>query len=140
VFASCFNSSFGRVTRYKLSFEIRLREFINLDNTHYLFILCMCNGYRQPLASYAFLSCVMFLCDICHVDVRLCASNSLAVHCHKETPRIVVLLLQKYLRLRLGSKIRPFGDIQIDCFIVDCSCLISYDGTIKQKLRGLEGL
>jgi len=140
VFASFFNKYFARVTRYMLSFEIRLREFINVDNTHYLFILCMCNGHRKPLASYAFLSCMMFLCDIGHVGVWVCAPNSLAVRCPKETPRTAVLLLQEYLCLRFGSKIRPFGDIQIACFNVDCSCLISYDGTIIQNLRGTEGL
>jgi hypothetical protein len=139
VFTSCFNSSFVRVSRYMSSFEIRLLGCINLDNTHYLFIFRMCYGHRKPLASYAFLSC-MILCDICHVGVWLCAPNSLAVRCPKETTRFAVLLLQEYLCLRFGCKVRSSGDIHIACFNVDCSCLISYDGTIIQKLRGTAGL
>jgi hypothetical protein len=101
------------VSRYMLSSEIRQHDCINFDDTHYLFILCMCNGHRKPLASYAFLSCMLYLCDIRHVGVWLCAPNSLAVHCPKETPRNAVLMLQEYLCLRFGSKIRSSGDIQI---------------------------
>ena len=77
----------------------------------------MCNGHRKPLASYTFLSCMMFLCDICHVGVWLCARNSLAVRCPKETPRTAVVLLQAYLCLRFGCKIRSSGDIQLACLL-----------------------
>jgi hypothetical protein len=84
VFTSCLNRSFVKVRRCLL-FEIRIHECLNLDDTHYLFILRMCNRYRRPLASNAFLSCMMYLCDIRHVCVWLRSPASLEVRCVEDS-------------------------------------------------------